>query len=337
MIKIRIKKRNYEMRVSACVSLFKRVDEVQLNHFSQKGMEGFLKPVTIKKRKVEYLGPIGISLLERLQKTISKYDFFFLIEQVIVIIQRTIQGGMNIGDLLLNVEQVFINEVTKEIRFVYLPVRDVFNTPDILKFMESIIYLAKPSQEEDMEYISRFAFFLKSLNGFEPEQIEKFISREEEGAVRAVKSGVSQRREMLADISNHRYSVEEIEEETGLLIDDEETGLLLNEETGLLSANVSVAYANLYRIATQETIVISKQVFRLGKDSGNSDYNVSGNDSVSRKHAEIIVKGNRYFVTDLNSRNRTYINGEVIPFKEEIEIIDGDVLKLANEEFIFRT
>ncbi len=37
---------------------------------------------------------------------------------------------------------------------------------------------------------------------------------------------------------------------------------------------------------------------------------------------------------DLDSMNKTYINGQIIPARQETEIYDGDSLKLANEEFI---
>ena len=41
------------------------------------------------------------------------------------------------------------------------------------------------------------------------------------------------------------------------------------------------------------------------------------------------------FVKDLNSKNHTYINGQELPIQMEVEINDGDSLKLGNEEFIF--
>ncbi len=38
-----------------------------------------------------------------------------------------------------------------------------------------------------------------------------------------------------------------------------------------------------------------------------------------------------------NQKNRTYINNRVLPSEKEIEISNDDVLKLANEEFLFKT
>ena len=43
-----------------------------------------------------------------------------------------------------------------------------------------------------------------------------------------------------------------------------------------------------------------------------------------------------YFVIDLNSKNRTYINNVPLVVQEETRISDGDTLRLGNEEFVFR-
>ena len=65
------------------------------------------------------------------------------------------------------------------------------------------------------------------------------------------------------------------------------------------------------------------------------DY-VINNPVVSRRHAEIVDRDGRFFVIDLDSKNHTYINDEIIPSGYEMEIQNGDRLKLANEEFVFR-
>ena len=49
----------------------------------------------------------------------------------------------------------------------------------------------------------------------------------------------------------------------------------------------------------------------------------------------IIKKEAKYYVVDTNSTNHTYINGAMIPCNQEIEIMSGDKLRLANEEFEF--
>ena len=80
-------------------------------------------------------------------------------------------------------------------------------------------------------------------------------------------------------------------EATGLLEEEEATALLddnSEEATSLLIDSGTTA--QLLRILTNERIVISKPVFRIGKEPTYSDYRVTNNDKVSRSHADIIQK-----------------------------------------------
>ena len=127
------------------------------------------------------------------------------------------------------------------------------------------------------------------------------------------------------------------DEATGLLYSDEATGLLADDDeaTGLLQEKAH-GYPSLCRLRNNEIIWLNKPVFRIGKENKYSDYVVRDNDKVSRSHADIITRGNRYFIMDLNSTNRTFINGRQIPARQEVEVYNGDRLKLADEEFEFR-
>ena len=99
----------------------------------------------------------------------------------------------------------------------------------------------------------------------------------------------------------------------------------------------NVHFPTLYRVLTDEKISVNKPVFRLGKEKSYVDYFVTNNIAVSRSHADIITRGSKYFVRDLNSKNHTYINEQMIPIQVEVEIHNGDRLKLGNEEFVFNT
>ena len=114
----------------------------------------------------------------------------------------------------------------------------------------------------------------------------------------------------------------------------EETGLLMEEPSHPTPRNV--VYPELFRVNTGEKVPVHKAVFRVGKERSNVDYCVSDNSAVSRSHADIITRDIGYFVIDLNSKNRTYVNNQAIPPQTETAIRNGDLLRLANEEFIFR-
>jgi hypothetical protein len=57
--------------------------------------------------------------------------------------------------------------------------------------------------------------------------------------------------------------------------------------------------------------------------------------SISGRHAEItLAQNNRYRVTDLGSRNGTYVNDKAIA---SVELVDGDNIRLGRTTFRFKT
>lgn len=83
-----------------------------------------------------------------------------------------------------------------------------------------------------------------------------------------------------------------------------------------------------------ETINITSDDFVIGRLKGQSDY-ISNNSAIGRLHARIIYKDCGYYITDLNSKNGTYVNGTRLNGCMENEIKSGDRITLANREYIF--
>lgn len=93
--------------------------------------------------------------------------------------------------------------------------------------------------------------------------------------------------------------------------------------------------AYLTRCKTGAQIPICSEQFRIGKDPYNSEYCVSDNSAVSRCHAVIKAVNGKWFINDLNSTNKTYVNDRIVyPFMD-IELSNGVSIKIANENFIF--
>lgn len=80
---------------------------------------------------------------------------------------------------------------------------------------------------------------------------------------------------------------------------------------------------------------INKPVFRIGKDKPYADFFIGQNPAVSRNHADIISREEHFYIKDLNSTNGTFVNNERVTGKNEREIHEGDIIRFANEEFIF--
>lgn len=90
----------------------------------------------------------------------------------------------------------------------------------------------------------------------------------------------------------------------------------------------------LLRSSNQESIVLSKPVFRVGKDKEFSDYCVDNNSAISRRHANFLVRNGDVFLVDNNSTNHTYVNGAQIRSNTEVKLTHGDEIRLANEDFM---
>ena len=416
-MRYKTKTKDCVLTVKAKASWGEEIDEKALDSFARIYLKGFLKPRVTKKNVVEYTGPIGVSLYERLKNPISKRDFLFIMEQVAVAVQKIQNNKLNMKWVVLDLHYVFINKITKEIQFLYLPVSRKPENTDVVAFIESIVYSVTPAAEKDTEYVSRFIHFLKGQKNFKPERLEAYIEREDRSVVNIIRKQNIGQSGFLTGKQRHyyeHYDQKDNEEATDLLnddgsenhwtdddtdllsgsanqwigddntglldgdgftnqwIDDDNTGLLsdsanqwadddntgllggsssvnqgIEEATGLLCGDdedgtsllngwQSVHYPSLFRVLTEETVSVNKPVFRLGKERSYVDYFVTNNNAVSRSHADIITRGNKYFVIDLNSKNHTYINDRIVAVHSETELHDGDYLKLGNEVFIFR-
>lgn len=107
-------------------------------------------------------------------------------------------------------------------------------------------------------------------------------------------------------------------------------------ETTVLSASTpKPGEPYLTRVKNQEQIIINKPVFRIGKEKSYVDFFISDNTAISRSHANIIIENGEYFVEDMNSTNHTFVNSAMITGNQKVQLKDSDIIRLANEEFIF--
>jgi hypothetical protein len=91
----------------------------------------------------------------------------------------------------------------------------------------------------------------------------------------------------------------------------------------------------LFLAATNEKFVVSKDIYKIGRDPEQADY-ISNNIAVGRVHAELVNDDGQYFIIDQQSRNGSYLNGKKLLPYEKSKLKHEDIIKLANEEYIFR-
>lgn len=423
------------------------VNAKELDRFSRMYLRGFMKPNLVKKNLMEYKGPVGISLQKRLQAPIAGRDLLLIVEQIIIAAQKIQANGMKFHYLVMNMQNVYINEVTKELQFIYFPVEGYTPTTSLVALVRMVVAAAKVESEYDTRMVAGLSRFLEMMAPFNVDRLEEYIITIDRSVVDSLKKQNAGQSGFMTSKQQHYYEYYEKkqsqveneisrvldEEATGLLheeisgivddgsrgllhneiprvLDEEATGLLDEEATGLYGyygknqtrvenepyrvvdeeatgllddggwstkreekapilpvektdlweetpqeTTLLVAdeeeettllrpeeqpvavpvYSRLYRMSTQETIYVNKPVYRLGKEKSYVDYFVTNNPAVSRSHADIITRNNRHFIKDLNSKNRTFVNSRPIEVQTEVELYDGDRVRLGNEEFVF--
>ena len=306
-----------------------RINETELSQLARIKPCGIMHVTKTKKDSVIYTCPANINLTDRLKKSISKYDFFFMMEQIVIMVQDVYNNGLNVNSVRFNMDDVYINEMTKEMYFIYFPIVGGQESADIVGFIENIIYTMTPVINEDTNYISRFMYYVRSFHGFNGNAIEKYISREERAVVNVLKNtAVTMQQTMQQQIM--QQVMQGSMDGTTVLSDD---GISVQQIQQMQPVNYH--FASLTRQVTGEKIELGKPSFVLGKNPEKSDYAVADNTNISRVHAVITTRNGRYYVMDQNSTNGTFINGRIIKAGQETEILPGDCLMLANEEFIF--
>lgn len=351
-VKVKIKKTAISVRVKT--EHKEIINESELNQLTRINPRGIMHVTSVKKGCAEYSCPAVVSLTERLKKNISRYDFFFMMEQIVIMVQDVCDSGLNINSVRFNPEEVYINEMTKEMYFIYFPLVSGQDRADIVSFIENIIYSITPVINEDTDYISRFMYYVRSFHGFNGNAIEKYITREERAVVNVLRnmemSGMGQQgmsQHISGGISGNmpqymptgmsqaapRYTAENIQGTTVLAEDSMMT--LQPQQIPQLQKPMQYHFASLTRQVTGEKIELNKPSFVLGKSPESADYAIADNTNVSRIHATIITRNGRYYVMDQRSTNGTFVNGRIIKPNQEVELLTGDCLMLANEEFVF--
>lgn len=82
-----------------------------------------------------------------------------------------------------------------------------------------------------------------------------------------------------------------------------------------------------------QNLRITSQAVRIGK-AEDAELRIE-KDTISRYHARIDAKNKEYYIEDLNSTNGTYINDELLPYKEVRQLKSNDIIRFADVKYRF--
>ena len=107
-------------------------------------------------------------------------------------------------------------------------------------------------------------------------------------------------------------------------------------ETTVLSRN-AVNGGSLIRKRTGETVAINADQFVIGRERKGVNYCIADNNSISRNHIRLSVRGGVTYLTDLNAANGTFVNGVKVMPRQEIALKNGDKITLADEDLEYKS
>lgn len=93
--------------------------------------------------------------------------------------------------------------------------------------------------------------------------------------------------------------------------------------------------ARLTRRRTGQSKEITKEVFHIGREGSFVHFYIGDNPTIGAIHADIFTDEGKYYISDRNSVNHTYVNGAMVMAGQPIELKSGDVIQLSDEQFEF--
>jgi len=115
----------------------------------------------------------------------------------------------------------------------------------------------------------------------------------------------------------------------------EPAGSLTEERTVLLSAEKRPEYPELICEVTGEVVLLTKFPFYIGSAGEYADF-VPAAEGVSRIHCCISKKEDRYYLSDLNSTNGTYLNGKEVNPGQDRLLSANDEIRVCSQEFYIK-
>ena len=328
LAKYRIVSRGSLVTIKSKLSLGEQINEREINVFERQLFRGCFRPRQEGKKIIIYTAPDVIELGAYLKNGLEEDVFYQIIAQTVEMTKRIEMNGLYLHNLMLQPELVYISERTKELFFVYQPIISRTTSGNVYAFLGDITQLAIKNSKEEKEFLKAFEKFLNDTQNYKIEDIEKYIRKMYPQVFRKIVTADAGKSGFItndrASYENH-YHREEDEEGTTLLVEDEEEGTTLLQQE---------AFPIFERKNTGESVEINKNIFTIGKEN-ESDFIVSNNKAISRRHAVIEKINGNYYLTDKKSTNHTYLNGEILEPERAYVLSDNDNIRIADEEFIF--
>lgn len=281
-----------------------------------------------------------VPLKEYLKTPLRRDCFAGLLGSVLEAVKAMNDAFFPGESLLLDPELAMVNPFTQSVHFVYIPIQDYSCQTPLREFLQALVQLGSFAPDEDTGYVRDYILILNSGINFSTFELEEYWKRLT--GVQSKEPSVQvpvQEPERSAVYDPFAAGVAPEPEvcQAQSLESCQTQGGFASSGTVLIGAETEPEprYPYLIRQRNNEKIVLHKSPFRIGQSQITCDYVVVDNPAVSRNHAQVFAENGQYFIVDLGSTNKTYVDGSQILPEQRRQLMTGAKLQLANETFIF--
>lgn len=333
-------------RFSAKLGWREKFDPKEIDMLSAGTVPQLIPPVAVqgKKNNVLQFDISAYSTLEfYLSCILSREQFAELLLQCIEVFRRMQQVYLNYKNLVFDFDKIYMSLTDRTIHFIYLPLMNSKREAEIPKFFRTLIRSATRSTYEQSTFLDACMNWMNQPGSFVISEFEGFIRNYSWGTTSTTPSfGVEplpiQQGPVLQVYQPHPKEEWGVQTAGFTQGDTCQLDEQLQGGTVLLAVTaqpVLSAHFYLVRSTTEEKVELTQFPFLVGSEAGSVSYCVSGNPTVSRRHAEFSEQGGECFITDLKSTNKTYVNDVALSPHTPQPLQNGDRIRMANENFTF--
>lgn len=345
MGKITYKNKKGRIIITNTIAYPEMINEHVLNAVCA-GIFGGIVPLKVirrgKKIKLECTVQGMIPVNQYMSGIVSKTTFLNLAYNILILIRECEKNMLNPDNLDLQTDRIFIDPLNGSIKCVLWPVvNNRFSRPPHV-FFKQLPEGLQFNVYEDNSYLQQYNAFFNTLSPFSIKSFERMIMHFM-GIDNSSNSGP------LNENADNKIKAEaSFKKDVKIEYDPFDPGLQPRikgvKEAGREADTGIIGFANeahqicpgLIRVKTNRIYEVKLPECRIGSGADCSDIFIANNSYISKNHALIVSQNGNYYIVDRGSKNKTYVNGKAVVPEIKTEIDSGTIIRLANEEFIFK-
>ena len=313
-------------------------DPKEIEMLSAGVVPALIPPTAVQGRKnnvIEYDVTPYTSLEFYLTCILSKEQFVELLGQFVELFRRMQSVYLNYKNLVLGFDQVYIQLSDRSLHLVYLPLRDSKRDASIPELLRKLAQTVNRSTYEQVTFLGQITAFLDRPAPF---ALNEFAQLLREGPTAPAKPApvppAPPAPPAYSEPAARTYTPPAAPitaEVDGTVVLQPQGGTVILGQT----PPPPLPHGFLIRTKTGCRSEIRAPQFRIGKEAGQVEFYINDNPAVSRSHAEILIREGQFYLKDVGSTNKTYLNGCALEPQTENLLEDGAHVRFANEEFTF--